>query len=62
MTIRRKVVTLQCPAPQSNFTPVAATTADGFIAAIDSCGKVLAAHFPRGETNRDELPDRIYLV
>jgi putative membrane protein len=36
--------------------------ADGFIAAIEVCGKVLAAHFPRTETSRDELPDRIYLV
>jgi putative membrane protein len=36
--------------------------ADGFIAAIGACGTVLAAHFPRTETNRDELPDRIYLV
>jgi putative membrane protein len=36
--------------------------ADGFIAAIGSCGKVLATHFPRTEANRDELPDRIYLV
>jgi putative membrane protein len=35
---------------------------DGFIAAIDACGKVLAAHFPRAEASRDELPDRIYLV
>jgi putative membrane protein len=36
--------------------------ADGFIAAIDACGNVLAAHFPRTEGSRDELPDRIYLV
>jgi putative membrane protein len=36
--------------------------ADGFIAAIDACGKVLEAHFPRSETSRDELPDRIYLI
>ena len=36
--------------------------ADGFIAAIDACGNVLAAHFPRTETSRDDLPDRIYLV
>jgi len=35
---------------------------DGFIAAIDACGKVLAAHFPRTGPSRDELPDRIYLV
>jgi len=36
--------------------------ADGSLAAIGSCGKVLAVHFPRTEPNRDELPDRIYLV
>jgi putative membrane protein len=36
--------------------------ADGFVAAIDTCGNVLAAHFPRTEMSRDELPDRIYLV
>jgi putative membrane protein len=36
--------------------------ADGFIAAIDVCGRVLATHFPRSETSRDELPDRIYLI
>ena len=36
--------------------------ADGFIAAIDACGTVLTAHFPRTETSRDELPDRIYLI
>ena len=36
--------------------------ADGFIAAIDVCGQVLATHFPRSETSRDELPDRIYLI
>ena len=36
--------------------------ADGFVAAIDVCGRVLETHFPRAETNRDELPDRIYLI
>jgi putative membrane protein len=36
--------------------------ADGFIIAIDICGRVLATHFPRTETSRDELPDRIYLI
>jgi putative membrane protein len=36
--------------------------ADGFIAAINACGTVLTAHFPRAEMNRDELPDRIYLI
>ena len=36
--------------------------ADGFVEAIERCGAVLAAHFPRQETDRDELPDRLYLV
>jgi len=36
--------------------------ADGFIIAIDICGRVLATHFPRTETSRDELPDRIYFI
>jgi putative membrane protein len=36
--------------------------ADGFIAAINLCGNELAAHFPRSEASRDDLPDRIYLV
>lgn len=36
--------------------------ADGFVAAIGACEKVLAAHFPRFEASRDELPDRIYLI
>ena len=36
--------------------------ADGFIAAIESCGDVLATHFPSTGDERDELPDRIYLI
>jgi putative membrane protein len=36
--------------------------ADGFVAAIERCGSTLARHFPRTETTRDELPDRIYLI
>jgi putative membrane protein len=36
--------------------------ADGFITAIDTCGKVLATHFPRTPGSRDELPDRIYVI
>lgn len=36
--------------------------ADGLVEAIDRCGAVLAAHFPRTPTDRDELPDRIYLM
>jgi putative membrane protein len=36
--------------------------ADGFIAAVDLCGKVLEQHFPRSEPSRDELPDRIYVI
>jgi putative membrane protein len=36
--------------------------ADGFVAAIDACGSVLATHFPRTGTSRDELPNRIYVI
>jgi putative membrane protein len=36
--------------------------ADGFIAAIDACGDVLATHFPYAPEGRDELPDRIYVI
>jgi putative membrane protein len=36
--------------------------ADGFISAIENCGKVLATHFPRTPDSRDELPDRIYVI
>jgi putative membrane protein len=36
--------------------------ADGFISAIDTCGTVLATHFPRAAGSRDELPDRIYVI
>ena len=36
--------------------------ADGYVEAIERCGRVLAAHFPRRPDDRNELPDRIYLV
>jgi putative membrane protein len=36
--------------------------ADGFIAAIDLCGKKLAEHFPRAAASHGTLPDRIYLI
>jgi len=36
--------------------------AEGFITAIELCGNELAAHFPRTDASRDELPDRIYLI
>src|SRR6516162_1905877 len=32
---------------------------DGFVAAIEQCGVVLAEHFPPGALNRDELPNRL---
>jgi putative membrane protein len=35
---------------------------DGFVVAIEACGQVLATHFPRTGTSRDELPDRIYVI
>lgn len=37
--------------------------ADGFLAAINLCGGVLAEHFPQGDReDRNELPDRIYFI
>ena len=36
--------------------------ADGFVAAIESCGRILEEHFPPHEASRDELPDRIYVI
>ena len=35
---------------------------EGFVAAIERCGNVLATHFPAGQAKRDELPDRIYVI
>jgi putative membrane protein len=32
---------------------------DGFVAAVEQCGAVLAEHFPPGVLNRDELPNRL---
>jgi putative membrane protein len=32
---------------------------EGFEAAIEICGKVLAEHFPPGEMNSDELPNHL---
>jgi len=32
---------------------------DGFVAAIEQCGAVLAAHYPPGALKRDELPDKL---
>jgi putative membrane protein len=36
--------------------------ADGFVIAVEKCGRVLAAHFPPGSDDEDQLPDRIYLI
>jgi putative membrane protein len=32
---------------------------EGFVTAIGKCGAVLAAHFPPGALNRNELPDKL---
>jgi putative membrane protein len=36
--------------------------ADGFIAAIESCGNELAQHFPATHDRRGKLPDRLYVI
>ena len=36
--------------------------ADGFIGAVDICGRVLEQNFPRTASSGSELPDRIYEV
>jgi putative membrane protein len=36
--------------------------AEGFITAIEMCGEELAKHFPHTTADRNELPDRIYLI
>lgn len=35
---------------------------DGFVAAVEQCGAVLARHFPRSDSSRDELPDRLHVL
>jgi putative membrane protein len=37
----------------------AGRTGDGFVAAIAKCGAVLAAHFPPGALDKNELPDKL---
>jgi putative membrane protein len=32
---------------------------DGFVAAVEQCGVVLAEHFPPGALNPNELPNRL---
>jgi len=36
--------------------------ADGFVAAIDLCGRELEQHFPQSDEDRNKLPDRIYVM
>jgi putative membrane protein len=45
----------------SNLTAAikAGRPADGFVAAIEQCGAVLAAHFPPGVLQPDELPNKL---
>ena len=36
--------------------------ADGFVAAVERCGALLARHFPPGAINRDELPNKLVVM
>jgi putative membrane protein len=40
----------------------AGTTTDGFVRAIERCGKILAKHFPPGMLNRNELPNHLIVL
>jgi putative membrane protein len=35
---------------------------EGFVAAIEQCGAVLAEHFPPGALDRDELPNKLVVL
>ena len=38
------------------------TTTEGFIRAIERCGKILAKHFPPGMANKNELPNHLIVL
>jgi putative membrane protein len=40
----------------------AGRVADGFVAAIERCGTLLATHFPRRPEDRDELANRLFEI
>ena len=35
---------------------------DGFVAAVERCGVILAQHFPPGSINRNELPNKVVIM
>jgi putative membrane protein len=35
---------------------------EGFVHAIDACGKILASHFPPGRIDRNELPNHLIML
>lgn len=40
----------------------AGTTTEGFVRAIERCGRILAKHFPPGMVNRNELPNHLIIL
>ena len=38
------------------------TTTEGFIRAIERCGKILAKHFPPGKVEYNELPNHLIVL
>jgi putative membrane protein len=38
------------------------TRTEGFVAAIETCGKILAEHFPPGAADRNELPNHLIVL
>jgi putative membrane protein len=35
---------------------------EGFVTAIDACGKILAKHFPPGRIDQNELPNHLIVL
>jgi len=38
------------------------TRTQGFVKAIEMCGKILAEHFPPGRFDKDELPNHLIVL
>ena len=53
---------LRLDGPSCQTVSVHAVTVDGLVGAIGAAGVILAAHFPPGADNPDELPDHLIVL